>query len=118
VFGGGVTSAEAHTGSYSLLMESVDFVSQDLIKADEKSYRFLEFCAKADEPWSTGPAYATVYYVGGLSQSLNFGGSSLSSGTWTNFKLRLRRVRKVDKVAFSVGESTPIYIDDVALMGK
>lgn len=114
-FDGAVTGDESHSGDYSLRMEAMDLVYQDLAGEAERRYARLEFHALAEEAWSTGPAYATVYYLDGSSRSFSFGGSALGSGTWTRFELRLARRKRVDKVAFSLGESTPIYVDDVAL---
>ena len=114
-FDGGVTSAEAHTGGYSLEMGSMDFVQQSLTTKRSGPGRRLEFWAKASEPILTGPAYATVSYADGTSTSRMFGGTSLASGDWTHFQMVLHRRKDVVEVEFSVGESSPIYVDDVVL---
>ena len=115
VFNGGVTSAEAYSGSYSLEMDAVDIVYQDLTTL--KRFGRLTFKAKADAPITTGVAYATVDYADGSSSEVMFGGGCLSSGDWTAFELALDSTKRVIRVSFSVGESTPIYIDNVALIG-
>ena len=112
-FDGEVTSAEAHSGTYSLRMDAVDSVSQSLFL--KPKVQELRFWAKADVPITTGPAYATLYFTDGTSRSKSFGGGALASGDWTNFKLAVFMSKAVEKVEFSVGESTSIYIDDVSM---
>ena len=74
----------------------------------------LRFWAKGDA--SAGPASATVYYLGGTSDAISFGGASLSSGDWTEFTSTLNRLKTVTKVLIATGETTPIYVDDVRLV--
>jgi hypothetical protein len=114
VFYGGVTSAGAYAGSYCLEMHLTDFVWQDI--ATLKRFGRLRFKAKGSGPSGSASASAIVCYQDLSSSALDFGGASLSSGDWTAFELALDSTKRIIRVYFTVEVSTPIYLDNVALL--
>lgn len=113
VFDGGVTTAEAYGGSYSLELDAVDIVFQRVTSL--KRFTSLTFMAKAADEL-TGIAIATVYHPGGSLDTISFG-AMLSADDWTAIELPLDSTKPVIKVLFGLGESTPIFLDHIALVG-
>lgn len=110
---GFVTSAEAHNGTYSMEMEAVDIIYQDFDPAARLRAKRLQFWAMLDREFA-GPAYAIVYYHDGTSDSILF--NSVTTTEWTEFSLPLHRKKIVVEVLIEIGESEPIYVDDVRLI--
>lgn len=113
-FDGGVTSAEAYRGSYSLELDAVDVVFQEVTAV--KHFSALSFMAKAENPGRTGVALARVYYHDGDYDEVTFGSADLASGDWESIGVSLDSTKRVVLVEIGLGESYPIYIDAVALI--
>ena len=132
-FDGGVTSAEAFRGSYSLELDPSDIVFQEL--GTPRRFEVLEFCAKVDDQfWAMTEdpdtdiiANAMVQYSDGSWRMLEFG-TDLSSDDYATtsygehwrkgLSLPLDSTKQVVRVYFIAGCSNPapIYIDHVRLL--
>ena len=112
---GAVTSAEAHNGKYSMKMEAIDSIYQTFTKGDKVHARFLRFWAKADS-YVSGPAYAKVtVHADGTSASVSF--NTATNKAWTKFTVGLDLGKEaITEVLIEVGETPPIYVDDVQLI--
>jgi hypothetical protein len=126
---GGVTTAEAFRGSYSLELAPADIVYQEL--EISKCFETLEFSAKADDSFWTMTedastailANAIVQYSDGALDIFEFGALLVSedydptSDNWKKFSFALDSAKSVARVFFVAGihNPVPIYIDHIGL---
>nr|WP_320190920.1 PEP-CTERM sorting domain-containing protein [uncultured Desulfobacter sp.] len=114
VFDGSITTADAHSGTYSLAMGAVDWIDQAF--ASVATTGDLSFWVKGTG--FSGPSNITVLYSDTTSDDLTIGGSAISTTEWRQFTINIDNTKLVNKITVSVGESEDILFDDFSLEGQ
>jgi hypothetical protein len=114
---GGVTSDEAHTGTYSLRLKEVDFIHQEFVPAVTTTGD-LTLWAKGTAGVPLNPLGVTIYYSDGTSSGPY---SGTPGTTWTQYTFPVNHAKLLSSIKFTTWEMMfewdAYYVDDVSLLG-
>jgi hypothetical protein len=113
---GGVTSDEAHTGTYSLRLEGVDFIHQEFVPGVTTTGD-LTLWTKCTWGATLHMLAAVIYYSDGTYTQ----GNCNPGTTWTQYTIPVNHAKLVSSIRFLTWEmmfpEDAYYVDDVSLLG-
>jgi len=114
-FDGSVTDTTSASGSYCLELRSMDFVEQTFTAVVARATGPLTFRIKAASALTAGPFFVRVEYTDGTAE-VPFLGSARTR--WTAKSFSVDGVKRLKRIQFGTGETGPLYVDDVSLVGS